>query len=48
MKRKEQRDQNDEELFGVEQHDKGEEFTVIKPWMGAVKEPSNYYKDPLN
>lgn len=27
---------------------KTEEYVSIKPWMGAIKEPSNYYKDPLN
>ena len=21
---------------------------AVKPWLGALKEPSNYYKDPLN
>lgn len=21
---------------------------AVKPWLGAIKEPSSYYKDPLN
>jgi microtubule-associated protein-like 6 len=49
-KREQQRAEQsqDDELFGVEQGEKGDEFMSIKPWMSVIKEPSNYYKDPLN
>jgi microtubule-associated protein-like 6 len=38
----------DDGLFDIDPAEKGEEFVSIKPWMGAIKEPSTYYKDPLN
>lgn len=42
-----QKDQDDG-LFDIDPAEKGEEYVLIKPWMGAIKEPSTYYKDPLN
>jgi microtubule-associated protein-like 6 len=27
---------------------RGDELHSIKPWLGAIKEPTTYYKDPLS
>lgn len=37
----------EDDLFG-EEEDKGDESMTIKPWMGAIKEPSGYIKPALN
>jgi len=29
-------------LFQTEQVDEGDQFMAVKPWLGAVKPPSNY------
>ncbi|EGR31701.1 hypothetical protein IMG5_103450 [Ichthyophthirius multifiliis] len=42
------KDEDTDDIFGKEEIEKGDEFMAIKPWLGAIKEPSNYYKDPLN
>ncbi|CAK72848.1 unnamed protein product (macronuclear) [Paramecium tetraurelia] len=31
-----------------DQIEKGDDSVAIRPWMGVVKEPSNFFKDPLN
>ncbi|CAD8171847.1 unnamed protein product [Paramecium pentaurelia] len=47
-RRDNQIEKNEDQQNYNEQNEKGDEFTIIRPWMGAIKEPSNYYKDPLN
>ena len=37
-----------EEDFYAEEEDKGDESMTIKPWMGAIKEPTGYIKPNLN
>ncbi len=39
---------DDDDIFKEEDADKGDEFMSVKPWLGAIKEPTSYYKDPLN
>ncbi len=35
-------------FFQVEKIEGGDEFLAIKPWLGAIKEPSDWKKPPLN
>lgn len=39
-----EKDPND--IFDSEKLDEGDQFMAVKPWMGAIKEPSyQYYND---
>ncbi|KRX05725.1 WD40-repeat-containing domain [Pseudocohnilembus persalinus] len=40
--------QENDDYFGEEAVDQGDEFMAVKPWLAAIKEPKSYYKDPLN
>ena len=33
-----------DEMFETEDLDKGDEFMAVKPWLGAIKEPSEFKK----
>ena len=39
---------DDEEINMDEEGDKDGDSMTVKPWLGSIKEPSSYYKDPLN
>lgn len=35
-------------LFRIEEQVEGDEFMAVKPWLGAIKAPTNYPKPPAN
>ena len=35
-------------FFQVEKIEGGDEFLAVKPWLGAIKEPTGWKKAPLN
>ena len=37
----------DDEVLDPEE-EKTQNYIFMKPWMGNVKEPKNYYKDQIN
>jgi hypothetical protein len=39
--------ENDDEEFNNEDENTNQ-YIFMKPWMANVKEPANYYKDPIN
>jgi len=34
--------EDEDNIFGVDDSNKGDEFMAVKPWMGAIKEPNNF------
>ena len=38
----------DGDFFQVEKVEGGDEFLAVKPWLGAIKEPTGWKKAPLN
>lgn len=48
MEEKAAGDDDDDEggLFDEEEMEKGDEFMAVLPWLGAIKEPSNYPGPP--
>ncbi|EGR34536.1 hypothetical protein IMG5_007950 [Ichthyophthirius multifiliis] len=45
---KENKPEEDQGLFELQEKEEGEQFMAVKPWIGVLKEPSNRKKTPLN
>ena len=39
---------DDDENYLEDENEKDGDLMTVKPWLGSIKEPSSYYKDPLN